>query len=130
MSGARWTSQQFNEHESARLDKKIAAQPKPNKYRNERVQVDGIWFDSKKEARHYSSLCLLKKADVIEWFSRQVRHDLAVNGEKIGSYVADFVVRYPDGRLEVQDVKGVRTPVYKLKKKLMKAIYNIEIKEL
>jgi len=103
---------------------------KPPKYRNEPTYVDGIRFDSKKEARHYQGLCLLKKAGAVEWFDRQVRYPLTVCGEKVGVYVADFVVRYSDGRAEVQDVKGVRTPVYKLKKRLMKAIYQIEIIEI
>lgn len=94
------------------------------------MQVDGIWFDSKKEARHYSGLCLLKKAGIISRIEIQVRYRLEVCGEKIADYVADFVVTFPDSRIEVQDVKGVRTPVYKLKKRLMKAIHKIEIKEI
>lgn len=127
---ARWTAEQWKAAQVARLDKKAAAGPKPTKYRNEREQVDGIWFDSRKEARHYRSLLLLQKAGVIERIELQPAYPLTVNGEKVAIYRADFRLTFPDGRIEVQDVKGVRTPVYKLKKRLMKAIYNIEIMEI
>ena len=123
---ARWTSEQLKAHRGRQLDRKAA---KPRKYRNEPVIVDGIRFDSKKEAEHYRGLCLLKRAGVVERIDLQVKHPLTVNGEKVGTYIADFVVQFQDGRIEVQDVKGIRTPVYKLKKRLMKAIYGIEIIE-
>jgi hypothetical protein len=63
----------------------------------------------------------------------QVKYDLVVNGVKIGFYKADFVT-YKHGKiLEVIDVKSEMTkklPVYRLKKKLLKAIYNIDIVEI
>ena len=63
----------------------------------------------------------------------QVRYDLIVNGIKIGFYKADFVT-YKDGQiLEVIDVKSEMTkklPVYRLKKKMIKAIYNFDIVEI
>ena len=93
------------------------------KYRNKITVVDGIRFHSKKEANRYCELRMLGIA-----FDRQVKYPLYVNKELICNYVADFV--YKDGDdVVVEDVKGVKTPEYKLKKKLMKAIYHIEIKE-
>lgn len=127
---ARWTSEQLKAHQAARMDAKAARQPKPRKYRNEREQVDGVWFDSRKESRHYRALLTLQRAGVITRIEIQPTYPLAVNGEKVATYRADFRITFPDGRSEVQDVKGVRTPVYRLKKRLMKAIYNIEIIEI
>jgi hypothetical protein len=46
------------------------------------------------------------------------------------AYIADFVVEYPDGKIAVMDAKGVKTPVYNLKKKLMLAANNILITEV
>lgn len=59
----------------------------------------------------------------------QYRMPLIVNDVKIGDYYADFRVHYADGRIEIQDTKGVQTDVYKLKKKLVKAIYGVDIVE-
>lgn len=115
--------------ESAALDVKVKRQPKPNKYRNDRVRVDGIWFDSKAEARHYGYLKLARDAGFLT-FERQVPYRLEVNGKLIATYRADFVVTWKDGRVEVQDVKGVKTKEYLLKKKLMLACHGIEIKEI
>lgn len=121
---------------AAALDLKTARQPKLSKYRNDRVQVDGIWFDSKAEAQHYRRLKLAQEAGHLT-FERQVPFHFEVaylaNGRTVKKkmrYVADFVVKWRDGRREVQDVKGVLTKEYKLKKKLMSALYGIEIREI
>lgn len=103
-----------------------------NKYRNIKTVVDGVTFDSKKEARRYSELKLLEKARQIYGLDLQPQYLLQVNGEKIGVYKADF--RYIDrstvpNKIVVEDCKGVKTPVYRLKKKLVKAIYGIDILE-
>lgn len=107
-----------------------AKKPVINKFGNRRVEVDGIKFDSALEARHYAKLKLLKRAGEIRDFERQASYDLEVNGQKIATYRADFVVTMPDGSIQVQDTKGYPTPEYKLKKKLMRAIYGIEIMEI
>jgi hypothetical protein len=60
----------------------------------------------------------------------QPRFPIVHEGIKICTYVGDFKVEYPDGRVEIEDTKGMLTPIYKLKKKLVKAFYGIEIKEL
>lgn len=101
------------------------------KYGNRKTVVDGITFDSQAEARRWSLLKLLQKGGQIKKLERQVKYLLAVEGVKIADYVADF--RYIDIKRQaevVEDVKGVKTPVYRLKKKLMKAIYGIDIAEV
>lgn len=101
---------------------------KRNKYSAIKTEVDGIKFYSKAEARRYSCLKLLEKSGEISDLSLQPRFDLIVNGKKCGFYKADF--KYIDGGKEVvEDVKGMKTPVYNLKKKLVKAIYDIDIYE-
>ena len=100
------------------------------KYRNKKTSVDGIRFDSKREANRYMELKLLERAGIIKGLKRQVPYIL-IDKSRYGraiKYVADFVY-YEDDKLVVEDVKGVRTPVYKLKKRLMAEVYGIEVKE-
>ena len=99
-----------------------------NKYRAIKTIVDGIKFDSKKEARRYSQLKLLEKAGAITDLKLQPRFDLIVNNCKCGFYKADFEYVENEKKI-IEDVKGMKTPVYNLKKKLIKAIYGIEIFE-
>ena len=101
---------------------------KPSKYRNVRTIVDGITFASKKEAKRYVELKLLVKLKAIFNLDLQPRYPLTVNGLNIGTYVADFHY-VQNGVGVVEDVKGVRTSTYRLKAKLMKALYGITIKE-
>lgn len=104
-----------------------------SKYRNTKTRVGGIDFDSEKEAMRYKELRILLKAGKIGMLARQVEYSLQVKGTPVASYVADF--EYLDaetGKRIVEDVKSIQTrklPVYRLKKKLMKRIYGIEIKE-
>lgn len=100
------------------------------KYHNSKTVIDGIRFDSKKEAKRYLELKILEKAGVIKDLRRQVPYVL-INKSRYGraiKYVADFVY-YEDDKLVVEDVKGVLTPLYKLKKRLMAEVYGIEVKE-
>lgn len=100
------------------------------KYHNSKTVIDGIRFDSKKEAKRYLELKILEKAGVIKELKRQVPYiliDKSCYGRAI-KCVADFVY-LENGQLVVEDVKGVRTPVYKLKKRLMAEVYGIEVKE-
>ena len=99
-----------------------------SKYGAVRTTVDGITFASKKEAARYSQLRLLVKAKIIHHLELQPRFPLIVNGEKIGSYVADFLY-WQHGTWVTEDVKGVRTSTYRIKAKLLKALYGITIKE-
>lgn len=100
------------------------------KYHNSKTVIDGIRFDSKKEAKRYLELKILEKAGVIKDLRRQVPY-VIINKSRYGraiKYVADFVY-YEDDKLVVEDVKGVLTPLYKLKKRLMAEVYGIEVKE-
>ena len=85
-------------------------------------------FDSLKEGRRYRQLVLLERARDISDLEIQPKYDLIVNRIKVGFYKADF--RYiKNGKVIVEDVKGVKTPVYNLKKRMIKAIYDIDILE-
>jgi hypothetical protein len=99
-----------------------------SKYHAVPTVIDGIRFDSKAEAARYRDLRILEAAGEIYNLQVHVQYPLVVNGIKIGSYEADFVYG-ENGRIVVEDVKGVKTPVYRLKNKLMKAIHGIEIVE-
>jgi len=102
-------------------------EPKKSKYNSKRVEIDGFKFDSKKEAKRYSELKILKeiKGDV-SYFLLQVPFKMP--GTK---YVADFLVFWADGSHTVEDTKGFRTATYKLKKRMMAHHYpEVEIVEL
>lgn len=109
-----------------------------NKYNAVKTEINGIVFDSKKEADYYSELLLLKKAGIVESFVMQKDFTLQdaftrENGERIKAtrYRADFVVRYKNGIEEVVDVKGMKTRVYINKKKqLLEKYPNINFKEI
>jgi hypothetical protein len=98
---------------------------KKSKYRNKIINIDGIRFQSKKEAKYYKKLILWKKSGFIKYFLRQVPFDLPGNVK----YRVDFQVFYPD-RIEYIDVKGHRTKEFILKKKQVEALYPVKILEL
>ena len=101
-----------------------------NKYNAKKTEVDGFVFDSKKESRRYQELVLLEKDGEIDELQCHPKFPIFVNGEKVCTYIADF--RYLDIQKNayiVEDVKGVKTAIYRLKKKLMKAANGIEIRE-
>jgi hypothetical protein len=104
---------------------------KPPKYRNKKTVVDGITFDSVKEANRYAELVLLERSGVIQNLRRQVRFPLSVNGQLICTYVADAVY-IENGHEIVEDTKSPVTrklPVYRLKYKLLKALRGVAIRE-
>lgn len=108
-----------------------------NKYGNRKTMVDGILFDSKKEAERWRELQLLQKAHLIRDLQRQYQFELIPKQMKDGKvaeravkYVADFVYYDHDGNLVVEDAKGMKTDAYKLKKKMMLYFKGIEIKEV
>lgn len=86
-------------------------------------------FDSTAEYRRYRELRLLEKLGKISCLETQPRFPLVVNGILISTYYADFRYKEEDGREVVEDVKGVRTDLYKIKRALMKAIYGINVLE-
>ena len=105
-----------------------------SKYRNKITLYNGMKFDSTKEANYCKRLDLLHSAklesDRVLKYERQVPYIFSMSGTLICTYKLDFKVYYADGRVEYVDVKGFKTDVYIIKKKLMKAFYNIEIKEV
>lgn len=110
------------------------AEKKKAKYNNQKVDVDGLTFDSKKEAKRFKELKLLLKAGHIGFLARQVEFQFNVEGVKVASYYADFCYRdAKTGEFIVEDVKSEVTrklPVYRLKRKLMLSIHKIKIKEV
>ena len=107
--------------------------PKPSKYHNKKTVVDGITFDSKKESHRYRVLKSLAIAGKIHLLRRQVRFPLTTtaNGQriKVCTYVADFTYVI-DGTLVVEDVKGMRTAMYLLKRKWLLLEHGIEVREV
>lgn len=99
------------------------------KYNAIRTTVDNITFASKKESVRYSELKLLLKAGKIDILELQPRFLIQVNGKKICSYVGDFSY-IENGKRVVEDVKGVKTPTYKLKAKLVEACHGVVIREV
>ncbi len=97
-----------------------------SKYYNRKVQYKGFVFDSVKERNYYMYLeSLLQDGDITD-LELQVKFEIqprfkAVNGHIIRpiTYIADFVYKDKDGQTVIVDVKGYKTEVYKLKKKLM-----------
>ena len=106
---------------------KALAKKKP-KYHNKPIIIDGISFQSKKEGERYKVLKLAEKAGEIQDLKLQVSFPFMLNKVKIGTYRADFVYSFA-GEVKVEDVKGMKTPLYRWKKKMMKAFYGIEILE-
>ena len=107
-----------------------------SKYHSTPTEVNGIRFDSKREANRWAELRILERAGKIEKLKRQVKYLLIPSQYRDGkcverecSYLADFVY-IKDGRLVVEDCKGFRTDVFKIKKKLMLQVYGIHIVEV
>lgn len=98
---------------------------KPSKYRNKRTEANGKTYDSKKEAARAQELQLLVRSGEIAGVVEQVTFLLA-GGVK---YRADFVILNWDGSFVVEDVKGILTKEYKIKKRLM-AERGLDIKEV
>ncbi len=113
---------------------------KKQKLKNKRTVIDGITFDSKKEAKRYLELKVFLENGLIEDLETQVTFELIPkqklsNGksERAVSYIADFVYQQ-DGKTVVEDVKGYRGgatyALYVIKRKLMLLRHNIEIIEI
>lgn len=123
------------------------------KYNNKKVMIDGIKFDSKKEAKRYQELKMLEQAGHITDLKRQAKYvlipaqyeptsEVYTKGKESGklkkgrlierecAYYADFVYSTKGGELVVEDTKGVKTPEYIIKRKLMLYVHNIKIKEM
>ena len=123
---------------------------RPPKYGNRKVRADGLVFDSEREWQRYTELVLALKSGLITQLQVHPKFELSVNGEKVCDYVADFSYRIyglkgndlKDGQkltwdgtagfylFVVEDSKGVRTKDYIIKRKLMKAVHGIQVREI
>ena len=101
-----------------------------NKFNARKTAIDGIVFHSAAEANRYKVLKLLEKAGEICNIELQVPYYFIYNGAKIFTYYADFVYRIGNNSKIIEDVKGMRTPLYRLKKKLIEAQHGIKITEV
>lgn len=144
MGGIRWTEEELKDYQARRKRQALPCvppvpsgvsvadmekKPKRRKYGNERVQVDGIMFDSQKEARYYEELKMRRAAGDLKLVLLQVPFILPGDIR----YKADFVTIDKNGNYEVIDVKSEATRknrVYINKKKQMAAVWGIEIIEV
>ncbi|MEW6212721.1 MAG: DUF1064 domain-containing protein [Acidobacteriota bacterium] len=116
--------------ESAKQALTRAVKRSGSKFKNRHVRLDGYTFDSQREADRYGELILLAKAGKISRLLIHERHPITVNGHLVAIYESDFTYLNEHGRKVIEDVKGVRTEVYKIKRALMKATLGIEIVEI
>lgn len=132
----RWTPEQLAEYEKrgAVTTHRIAERGdgkkrgRLSKYGNIKAEADGQIFASKRERGRWMDLRLMEKAGSIKNLQRQVVYPLEINGVKVCDYIADFVYERAD-KLVVEDSKGYRTEVFRLKSKLMRAVHGIEVFE-
>lgn len=122
---------------------------KTNKYSNRKVVVDGVTFDSKREANRYQELLFLERVGEIKNLKTQVKYTLIPSQfekvwnprknafergkclERECSYVADFVyIDLKTGDIVVEDTKGFKTKDYIIKRKLMLYTHDIKIREI
>ena len=108
-----------------------------SKYHNKKITRDGETFDSIKEYRRFVELSLSERAGAIKDLKRQVKFELIpsqrIDGkvvERPVSYVADFVYETKEGRVVVEDTKGMKTKDYIIKRKLMLWLHGIRIQEV
>lgn len=109
-----------------------------NKYQAQKCVYNGEEFDSHKELRRYLELRLLERSGEITGLKRQVKFELIpVQKDEKGkcieravTYIADFVYKDKQGKMIVEDTKGMRTKEYVIKRKLMFYFHGIRIKEI
>lgn len=102
-----------------------------SKYGNRNLVTAEGRFDSIKEWNRWRELKLLERAGQISELRRQVSFELIPkqDGERACHYIADFVYLDDQGKTVVEDCKGMRTDLYRLKKKLFQWRYDMKIKE-
>ena len=117
--------------------KSIVGKPR-SKYGNQKTEVNGVKYDSKKEAKRAEQLEVQQRLGIISNLERQKKYILQPSFKFLGktireiAYIADFVYE-ENGELVVEDVKSPITrknPVYKLKKKMMMYVHGVEVKEV
>lgn len=123
----RWTPEQYQDYLKKQKNEKFG---KKSKFHSTKVRVDGILFDSQKEANYYLELKLLAQTGEIKGFCRQGRFIVVAGDDTtaVSEYVTDFIIFNNDGTYEIVDTKGVETDVFKLKMKMMHEKYpNLRI---
>jgi hypothetical protein len=117
--GIRWSEDDLKDYFQKRG---VNPEPKKkkSKYNNSRVRVDGLLFDSQKEADTYQNLKVLHKAGLIKGFCRQAEFVLQEGFANVKPiiYRCDWIVFLNDGSYEIRDDKGIKTEVFKLKHKM------------
>lgn len=124
--------EQVTSVEAARMGRKPAtvAPVTRSKYGARKTWADGILFSSKGEARRYGLLRDWQAMGFISDLELQPEYPLIVAGITIGKYIADFRYYKADGELVVEDFKGMPTPVYRLKKRIVEAFYGFKVTEI
>lgn len=101
---------------------------KRSKFGAVKTLFNGRYFASKGEAGRGATLEIMQRAGEIKNLRYQVKYSLDVNGVHIANYYADYI--YEENGIEIcEDFKGLRTPIYQMKKKLMLAVHGIKIRE-
>ena len=126
----------FTEEEYQALMGRGVSPEKRTKYHNRKAELDGIIFDSERERDRYAELKVLEKAGEIQGLALQPVFELVPaikeNGkivQRAVTYKADFSYMRND-EIVVEDAKGVKTDVYRLKKKLMRYRYHVVVQEI
>ena len=120
------------------LFKPTSKKPKANKYKAQKCEFKGEKFDSRKELQRWLELRLLERSGEITELKRQVKFELVPAQkdekgkclERAVTYIADFVYKDQQGKMVVEDTKGMRTKEYIIKRKLMLYLHRIRIKEI
>ena len=126
---SRVKSMNVNSEEYLKMSSSGSSKKNPSKYNAKKVRIDGILFDSKLEGNRYLELKQLLSLGVISDLETHKKYPLIVNNLEVTTYEADFVYK-KEGIEIVEDTKGFLTKEYKIKKKLMKAIYDKDIMEV
>lgn len=125
-----------SEYESLRVRtgkaRNVISQPvqsRPSKYRNKKVTVDGLTFDSQGEARRWWYHCRRQTQGEISQLRHHFPIPIIINEIEVCFYEADFDYM-EGGTWVVEDFKGKKTDIYTLKKKLLAIVYGIAVKEV
>lgn len=111
-------------------DENVDTPRKRGKFNAKKTELDGIMFDSMKEAGRYEDLKQDQETGAITDLELQPVFQVVINSKKVCKYRGDFRYTTKEGKSIVEDVKGFKTPVYRLKKKLVEAQFGIIITEV
>lgn len=123
---------------TARANPITTEEPKKNKFGAEKTYYRGEAYDSKKEAQFHARLDLQRgisePSQKVVGVARQVPYKIVINGILVCTYYLDFLITYADNRRRYVDIKGLKKgaayQIFRLKKKMVEAMYGIEIEEV